>query len=168
LQDSPVSLTGGSVIVTAPLAPVLATALPVGSDIFVASTWIVLEVEDVVPDTVKFAVPIVPLGITVAFRGLGPPVARQVYWPALILLQLIVLEAAEAAVPAVTLTAVKSFGENENVHITPATCAPPDEKESGRLIIEPCSAEPDAKLNVGCPKSLGWYTSSSTAYKMYR
>ena len=121
LQLSPVSVTSGGVIVTTPPAPLPAMAFPVGSDQFVVNTWIVLEVEDVVPDIVKFAAATIPSGITFAFRGLGPPAAMHTYWPAVRLLHSMVLAAVEAAVPAVTFTAVKSLGENENVHITPAT-----------------------------------------------
>jgi hypothetical protein len=103
-----------------PPAPALVTGLPVGSDIFVASNWMLLEVEDVAPEMVKFAVPIVPSGMTLAFIGVGAPTARHVIIP-VTLLQVMVFAAAVAADPVVILTAETSFGGNANVHITPAT-----------------------------------------------
>jgi len=75
----------------------------------------VLEVDDVVLETVKLAVARVPSPIVPLFK----PLTRQMYWPELGALQEMVLLAPETDGPATTEGLLKSVGEKVNVHSRP-------------------------------------------------
>jgi hypothetical protein len=110
----------GAPIVTRPPDPVATRATADGEAAFPSVNWIAVEVELVEAEIVKFAVARVPSEIEFLLR----PITIQTYWVAPIGLQLIVFPDAEAAGPAVTLTAVMSTEENEKTHISVETWMP--------------------------------------------
>jgi len=138
LQVRPVTVTGGGTFTTPPVAEVaIDIAVEDAEDAFM--TWIgLLRLEP--EERTKLAVTTTPFGIVLAFR----PLNRQVYEP-FVPKQVRDLDAPVALGPAVTVIAVKSVGEYENVHSSPAGCVAAEVKERFKVTLPPAGATPDER-----------------------
>ena len=117
VQDKSLSEVDGgapSMVTVAP-DPVAAIAAAEPEVAIALSTWMLLDVDVVVLESVRLAFARMPLEIAFVFK----PLARQIYRPEEGELHETVFPALDAADPAVTDTLVKSAVEYENVHWTP-------------------------------------------------
>ena len=80
-------------------------------------------------------------------------------------MQVMLFPDAVAAAAGVTLTLLKSFGENEKVHIRPDVWTPVEVYQRGRLTVEPRAATPEAKVRVGAAKAACRLANTQTSPK---
>ena len=91
-------------------------------------------------ERIRTAVATTPFGIVLEFK----PLRRHVYEP-LVPKQVRDFAALPGLVPAVTLIAVKSAGEYENVHSSPAGCAVAEVNERSKETLPPRGAMPEER-----------------------